>query len=167
MTIREELTEKEEHYCQLRSSGYNKTDAADIAYETKYPNRLGWTTEQKDKIKDRIRELKEERAECFGLDADEQVRRYNELYFMALREKKLGLAKEMLQRLDVIGGFEAPKKSESVVTRKGDALKNVQGDVKKDLNKFSKILGTHVENLSSNVIIDDSDSEDGTSDTKH
>lgn len=140
------LTEQEELYCQHRADGRTKTNAAKLAYPSSdRPSQQGHKTELKEKIQVRIRELKAERAEAYGLDAEEQIRRYNELYFMALDQGQLAVARSMLERLDAIGGFDAPKRSESVVTKKGESFKDLEGDVEKDTEKFLGILGKHSE----------------------
>ena len=133
-----ELTEKEEAYCQYRSQGYTKTEAAKKAYDTNNPNRVGYSVELRPDVQERIQELKEERAEAYGLDPMEQIRRYNELYIKAFNEGKWGVAAKMLERIDILGGFEAPK--QSVVTRKGEALKDTSKSLAEDLEKFKDIL---------------------------
>lgn len=145
---KEQLTDQQEHYCQLRASGQTKTGAAKIAYQTAHPGKVGWEVEEKEHIQNRIRELKEERIEAFGLDPMEQVRRYNELYHLALSQGKLETAKNMLMRLDAIGGFEAAKKTQSVSlkgTLEGEAFKSLEGNkkLKEDIEKFSGVLGSH------------------------
>lgn len=143
---KEQLTDQQEHYCQLRASGQTKTGAAKIAYQTAHPSKVGWELEEKEHIRDRIQQLKEERMEAYGLDPMEQIRRYNELYQLALSQNKLETAKNMLMRIDALGGFEAPKKSQSVSLKGdlgGDTFKSLEGNTKlsKDIEKFSGILG--------------------------
>jgi hypothetical protein len=142
---KDELTEKEEMYAQMRAAGHSKSKAAMKAYDTKNPRQMGYYTEQKECVRERIRELKEERAESAGLDVHEQVRRYNELDLMALEKGQLGLAKDMLVRIDAIGGFDAPSKSVSMSIKgnSDDILKTE--DIQKDIDRFSKVLGKHTE----------------------
>lgn len=145
----EELTEKEEEYAQLRALGYTKSDAAKRAYNSTTGNhrQLGWQAEQRDKVKERILDLKEERAESSGLDVREQVTRYNEIYRLAMAEGKRDQAMKALARLDSIGGFDAPTKSVSVTGKIGEVLRDHQGDLKKDVEKFSRILVPHNESV--------------------
>jgi hypothetical protein len=140
-----ELTEKEELYAQQRAVGHTKTRAAIKAYpDSNNPRQVGYAAEKRDCVSERIKELKEERAESAGLDLNVQVCRYNELYLMALEKGQLGLAKDMLARMDAIGGFDAPSKS---ISLKGDlsneALTDITGDVSKDIKKFAGVIGKH------------------------
>ncbi len=143
--IKTELTDKEEHYCQLRASGKTKTEAAKKAYDTQNPSKVAYLVELKPLVSDRIQELKEERAEAYGLDPMEQIRRYNELYQMAVDKGQLGTAAKMLERIDILGGFEAPTKSVSLRGNLGESLKDPNGNIDSDLKKFSEVLKTHSE----------------------
>jgi hypothetical protein len=150
--LREELTQKEELYCQLRAQGYTKTKAAMKAYpDQKYPAQAGYEAELRPVVQKRIQALKTERAEVAGLDVDEQLRRYNELYLLALDKGQLETARKMLERIDAIGGFDAPKRSESISIRKGESLKDAEGDISGDITRFSTILGDHTPKDSSEV----------------
>jgi len=141
-----ELTDKEEHYSQLRASGYNKSKAAAIAYDTKNPGKMGWEVEQQDLVKARIRQLKDEYAEAFGISYEEQVRKYHELYIEAREQGNLKIAMDVLARIDTLGGFDI-KRSETTKRTIGENLKDKDGDVSKDLNKFGTLLGTHEETV--------------------
>lgn len=141
-----ELTEKQEAYAQWRASGLSKTRAAALAFETKNPRQVGYMTELKEAVKERIMELKAERAESAGLDYQEQVRRYNELYHILFAQQKYALAAKMLERIDAIGGFEAPKKSISIKSP-GDALKNASENIEAEVKKFSGILEKHTDKV--------------------
>lgn len=146
-----DLTEQEEIYAQFRAAGYSKSHAAKKAYNTSHPRQMGYEAEQRQHVKNRIMELKEERAESAGLDVNEQIRRYNEMYFMALERGQLTTAKQMLQRIDAIGGFEAPSKSISM-SYKGDANSVLKGDdLKKDIEKFANVLGKHTDQPNKSV----------------
>jgi hypothetical protein len=150
--LREELTQKEELYCQLRAQGYTKTKAAMKAYpDTKYPAQAGYEAEQREIVQKRIANLKLERAEMADLDIHEQLRRYNELYIMAVDRGQLETARKMLERIDAIGGFDAPKRSESLVIKRGDSLKSKEEDISGDLEKFSGILGKHTPDSPSEI----------------
>lgn len=138
----DKLTEKQERYCQLRAQGYTKTKAASIAYDTKWPDRMGHDTERDPKVKERIRVLKEEREEAYGLDVDEQVRKYHELYLMAVENGNINAALKALERIDAVGGFET-KKSEVTHKKPGDILKDTQGDLRKDIDHFGDLLKDH------------------------
>ena len=144
--LREELTDKEELYAQYRAQGYTKTKAAMKAYpdgSRSWPQ-IGHEVENREPVSKRIAQLKQERIEVMDLDVNEQLRRYNELYLLALDKGQLTVAKQMLERIDAIGGFDAPKRSESVLIKKaGDNLKDAEGDIQKDLDRFSDILGKH------------------------
>jgi len=142
MNSTDDLTEKQEAYAQWRASGLSKTRAASLAFDTKNPRQVGYETELKEHVKDRIAELKTERAEAAGLDCHEQIRRYNELYHILFAQGKFALAAKMLERLDVIGGFEAPTKSISI---KGDSsvLKEASGNIEKEIEKFGNIINKH------------------------
>ena len=140
----DELTDQEEIYAQERASGKNKTKSAQKAYPDAKPSscrQMGYECEKRPKVLERIRELKEERAENSGLDVNEQIRRYTELYFMALDMNRIESAAKMLERIDAIGGFNAPSTSVSLKGNVGEALKG--SDFKKDLDKFSSILKRH------------------------
>jgi hypothetical protein len=139
-----ELTEKMERYCQARATGYTRTDAAKIAYpDSQYPGQLGSEIEAKEHVQQRIMQLQEERREAYGLDVGEQIRRYNQLYLMALEKGQLSVAKTMLERIDAIGGFEAPKRSETTSVRKGDVFKSQEGNLEDDIKRFSGVLQKH------------------------
>lgn len=148
--LHRDLTDKQERYCQLRAQGFTKTKAASIAFEGsgRKDAHLGWQAEQNPRVKDRIRELQEERAEAFGLTPEEQIRKYHEIYQEAVSTGKYALAIKVLERLDAIGGF-VTSKSESTTKKidltKGGALKDGDGDIKGDIDKFSTILGSHGE----------------------
>lgn len=144
----DKLTDKMEHYCQLRANGFNKTKAASAAYDTNNPGKVGPELEQKEKIKARIQQLKEERMEIAGVTIDEQLRKYHDIYQMATLEGNLKLAMEVLGKIDALSGFDV-KRSE--VTRKdaGDSLKDKGGDVSKDLERFPSLLGKHSDDTSS------------------
>lgn len=141
----EDLTEQQEMFAQLIAAGYTQTKASMKAYpDNKNPRQQGYNTANKPKVMERIQELKRERAEVVALDVHEQVRRYNELYFMALDKGNLGLAKQMLERIDAIGGFDAPTKSISLKGTLEDSAEVLKGnDLEKDLQKFSSVLGKH------------------------
>lgn len=140
-----ECSPHEEVYAQHRAAGYSKTKAAMKAYDTNNPRQMGYEAELRPHVKKRIMELKDERAESSGLDVHEQVRRYNELYFMALERGQLSVAKSMLERIDAIGGFDAPSRSVSM-SIKGNTGEVLKGDdVQRDIERFSKILGKHTE----------------------
>lgn len=145
MRDNETCTEQEEIYAQCRARGFTKTKSAQKAYpDTKYPRQMGYEAEQRPRVRERIRELKEERAEVAGLDVQEQVRRYTELYQMALEDGKIATAAKMLERIDAIGGFDAPSKSISISKRESvDSLKDASGDIKGDIERFSNILEKH------------------------
>jgi len=144
---REECTEQEELYAQHRAMGYTKTKAATKAYpNSKYPKQAGYEAELRECVKNRIRELKEERAESAGLDVHEQVRRYNELYLSALEKGQLVVAKQMLERIDAIGGFDAPSKSISLKGNIDESSEVLKGhNIEEDLKKFSSVLSKHSE----------------------
>lgn len=145
--MEKELTEAQELFAQKVASGYTQTKAAMLAFpDNQNPRQQGCNTARKDHVKNRIIELKRERAEVASLDIQEQIRRYNELYFMALEKNNLGLAKQMLERIDSIGGFDAPTKSVSLKGTLEDSTKALKGeDLEKDLKKFSNIIGKHHE----------------------
>lgn len=140
---REELTDKEERYAQLRAQGYTKTDAHRLAYPDAQPHCAGPSAaqvERREIVLKRIQQLREEQNEVYGLDVKEQIRRYNQLYMMALEKGQLGLAKQMLERIDAIGGFDAPNRSVVTKITKGESFKDTDNNVKKDLEKFTRIL---------------------------
>ena len=157
MTNDNGLTDKEEHYCQLRAEGKTKSGAARIAYaggDPKNSNRVGHSTELREDVQKRIAELKEERAEAYGLDPLEQIRRYNQLYQMALEKGQLATAAKMLERLDILGGFEAPTKSVSLKGTLGGSLKDPNGNLNNDLEKFSGLLKTHSEKTKEGEVVE-------------
>lgn len=136
-----DLSEAMELYCQHRASGKTKTNAARLAYpQSKYPNKHSHLLEKDPRVLARINELKLERAEVYGLDQTEQIRKYHEIYNIAMENKQLATAMKALERIDAIGGFEV-KRSESVRVTREDALGSKDGDLKKDLEKFKGILG--------------------------
>lgn len=140
----EELTDKEELYAQLRAVGKTKTKAAAKAYpDSKTPGKLAYEVELRPKVLERIRQLQEERAEAYGLDPDEQIRKYHEIYHQAMDEGKLTVAMQAMARIDAIGGFET-RKSE-VVHRglPGGAFKDEDEDFDRDLEKFKGVLKEH------------------------
>jgi phage terminase small subunit len=146
MTHTDELTDQEEIYAQERAAGKNKTRSAQKAYPDAKPSscrQMGYECEKRPKVLERIRELKEERAENSGLDVHEQIRRYTELYFMALDSGRIESAAKMLERIDAIGGFNAPSTSVSLKgsIEAGDALKG--SNLKADLEKFANVLKKH------------------------
>jgi hypothetical protein len=159
------LTDKEERYCQLRAEGKTKSGAARIAYDgdPQYANRMGYIVERREDVQARIQELKEERAEAYGLDFQEQVRRYNQLYQMALDKGQLATAAKMLERLDAIGGFEAPTKSVTYKGTLGGTLKDPNGNIEEDLKKFAGVLKPHSDKTSSGEI---TIAEDASEDSK-
>jgi len=163
---KEQLTDQQEHYCQLRAGGNTKTGAAKIAYNTVHPNKLGWSTEEKEHVQERIRQLKEERADLCGLDVKEQIRRYNEMYHTAISQNKLETAIKIMTRIDAIGGLDAPKVSlKGNIGTPGETFKNLEGDkkLKEDISKFSGILGSHHHHHTNNkgtpVVSKDSDTD--------
>ena len=142
-----QLTDSEEHYAQLRASGLTKTQAAAKAYpDSSYPKQGGYRTENRERVKDRILELKQERAENAGVDYDEQLRRYNELYRILYSKGDYKGAAKILERIDTLAGFEAPSKSISIKTNSGNALKDEQGNLENDINRFADVLGKHSQN---------------------
>lgn len=153
------LTDKEERYCQLRADGHTKSSAARIAYDgdPRYSNRAGHIVEKREDVQERIAELKAERAEAYGLDYQEQIRRYNQLYHTAVEKGQLSTAAKMLERLDALGGFDAPTKSVSLRGTLGESLKNPSGNIQKDVEKFSGILSTHSENTKHQKIVPEED----------
>lgn len=138
------LTEKQEHYCRLRAQGYTKSAAAMEAYDVtdSSARRMGWYVEDDQKIKDRIYQLKEERVAAFGLDVDEQIRKYHDLYMEAKNKGDLKVALMCMERIDKIGGFEV-KRTENTIKDTRSALK--KDNVEDDLKKFSGVLGKHYE----------------------
>ena len=141
-----ECTEQEEVYAQYRAAGFSKTKAAQKAYDTQNPRQMGYEAEKRERVARRIAELKEERAESAGLDVDEQIRRYNDLYLRALEKGQLATAKQMLERIDAIGGFDAPTKSISVKGSLEEATKVLKGDdLEKDIKKFQNVLSKHTD----------------------
>jgi hypothetical protein len=142
----DDLNEAEELYAQLRAQGYTKTEAAKNAWPKQlYPKQYGHLAEKnRQRIQDRIQELKEERAEESGLDVQEQIRRYNDLYRALKLEGKWSQAAKILERLDAIGGFDAPTKSVSLSAKIGGNLRDSQGDLSKDIQKFARVLNPHV-----------------------
>lgn len=140
-----DLTDKQEHYCQLRSQGMTKSKAATIAFDGEYSGRVGWIYEQRyEHVRERIKDLKEERAEVTGISGEEQVRKYHDIYMEALSAGKYELAMKALERIDVLCGLESAK--QAVVTHKGNSLSgpstgNPLHDVQQDLERFSGILG--------------------------
>lgn len=143
----EELTDAEEVYAQHRAAGYNKTKSAAKAYPDAKPSscrQMGYECEKRQKVRDRITELKEERAELAGLDVKEQIRRYTELYFLLVEAKRYEGAAKILERIDTIGGFNAPSTSVSLKGTIGESLKG--SNMKEDLEKFSNILNKHSKN---------------------
>lgn len=143
----DELTEQEEMYAQARAKGHTKTDAAKIAYpDGKYSRQIGYDTEKRERVIARIAELKAERAEASGLDLEEQLRRYNEIYLQCMREGKVAMAMKALERIDSLGGFDAPTRSVSLkgdLNKLPDALKG--DDLQKDIARFSKVLSKHTD----------------------
>lgn len=138
------LTDKMEHYAQLRANGYTKTKAASIAFDTRFPGHRGWETENLPKVASRIKQLKDERAEAFGLSQEEQVRKYHEIYQEAMQLGKHATAMKALERIDAIGGFEVKKSmSLSLKANQGASLKNDEGNIEDDLKRFSGILTDH------------------------
>jgi phage terminase small subunit len=139
------LTEQQEVYCQYRAKGYTKTKAAAEAYKTRYPGKMGWELEQQDKIKARIELLKLERRETFELDLDEQVRKFHDIYLEALSRGKLETAMKALDKINALGGFEVRKSEVTKVTKENskEVLKDEDGDIERDLEKFKTILGAH------------------------
>lgn len=142
-TLKENLTEKEEIYCQLRAKGYTKTDAAKGAFDTVHPSKLAYTTELKPHIVYRIWQLREELKEISNIDEAEQIRRYNALYMECLKMGKLELAKRMLERIDKILGFESPTKTINIKSGNTEAFKDLKGDVAKDVAMFKNVLEKH------------------------
>lgn len=143
------LSDKEEHYAQLRASGYTQTKACQIAYDTAHPDKMGNQIEQRDRVKRRIRELKEELAEISGITFEGQAAKYHELYLEARANGDIKNAIAILQRIDTLAGLDVKR---SVVEKKstGESLKDKDGDTSKDLDKFSTLLGKHSEDTSSN-----------------
>ena len=137
------LTPQMEEYARLRAMGLTKAEAARRSYNTQGENasKLGWEVEEKQKVKDRIYELKMQRMDAFKLDAEEQIRKYHDLYQMALEKEDTRTAMAILERIDKIGGFEAAKKTESVSTKK--VLVGDDEDISKVVDKFSGVLNKH------------------------
>ena len=136
-----DCTEKEETYAQMRAQGHTKTKSAKIAYpECNHYRQQGYEAELRERVKDRIRELKEERAESAGLDVHEQVRRYNEIYLESMASGKTGAAMKALERIDAIGGFDAPSKSISLRGDLDKAHETLKGEnLGLDIEKFAKV----------------------------
>ncbi len=130
-----------EIYCQQRAMGKTKTRSVLVAYpKSKHPAKHGHLLEKDLRVKNRIRELKDEREEVYNLDKAEQIRKYHEVYEMAIAMGKLPVAVKALERIDAIGGFEV-KKSENVRINKTDAF-GLDGDnFEQAKKKFSGILG--------------------------
>ncbi len=138
------LTDKMEHYAQLRASGFSKSKAASVAFETKFPAHRGWETEILPKVALRIRQLKEERAEAFGLSQEEQVRKYHEIYQDAMIKGSLNTAMKALEHIDAIGGFEIKRSVNlSLKANQGLTIKDADGDIQADLKRFSNVLTSH------------------------
>ncbi len=138
-----QLTENEERYAQLRASGLTATQAATKAYpDSSYPTQEGHRVGKKERVNDRILELKAERAENAGIDFDEQLRRYNEIYRMLFQKGDLKGAAKILERIDSLAGFDAPTKSISI-KQTSDALKDENGSLEKDMDRFAGILDKH------------------------
>jgi hypothetical protein len=131
------LTDNQELYAQMRAAGHTKSDAASKAFDTNNPRQVGYATEKKAHVRARIQELKEERAEAAGIDSDEQLRRYNDMYREARRQGKDALALKIMERIDLLCGFESPKKSERKIT----SVEVLKGeDISEDIRKFSGVL---------------------------
>lgn len=129
-----------EQYCTLRASGRTKTEACKAAYPAStYPGKMGHDLEKDPRIINRIKELKEERAETYGLDVHEQIRKYHELYNMAVKNNQVATATKILQCIDDIGGFVV-KKSETIKTSK-EGLAAKDGDLIKNMQRFADVLG--------------------------
>jgi len=136
-----DLSPAMEIYCEQRASGKTKTMAARMAYpNSNYPGKQGHGLEKDPRIIRRIEELKEDRAETYGLDVQEQIRKYHEIYQLCMSKGQAAGAIKALERLDAIGGFEV-KKSEVTKITKGEGLTDKSGDLQKDLDRFANVLG--------------------------
>lgn len=135
-----DLSPAMEHYCQLRASGKTKTNAAKLSNpQNMSPGKYAHKIEQDPRIIARIAQLRDERADTYGLDVHEQIRKYNELYQMAVDNKQVSTAAKILQCIDDIGGFVV-KKSETIKTSK-EGLVSKDGDLAKDMSRFAGVLG--------------------------
>ena len=146
------LTDKQEHYCRLRSQGFTKSAAAREAYDVteKNANRHGYYVEDDQKIKERIYELKEERALAFGLDEEEQIRKYHDMYLEARNKGDLKIALMCMERIDKLGGFEVSRSEKIIKDSRKRTTESVKPeDISKDLSKFSGVLDKHYEEDSS------------------
>lgn len=144
MSNDEELTEQEEIYAQGRARGMTKTDSAKKAYpDDKYPRQAGYKAEKRERVINRIIELKLERQELNDLDFKEQVRRYNEIYHALMNDKKYSQAAKILERMDSLGGFDASTRHINVSMNSKDLLKDISGNLDLDIERFSGVLAKH------------------------
>lgn len=134
----DELTDKEEVYCQKRAMGFTKTRAAAIAYDTKNPSVIGSQLETKDKIKRRIQELKFERTELDDLDGKEILRMYQDIYQGAVLSGNQNVALKALDRIAEITGYDKNIDLRDKTMTEDSYAKSVERDV----DSLKDILGS-------------------------
>jgi phage terminase small subunit len=102
-------SDEQEYFCKLRADGRNQTDSARIAYPNdSNPRQRGYELMQMPHIKERIEELKTERAYAAKLvDPQESLIRWNEIYNNAMEQGEIKVAIEAQKQIDKINGAEA------------------------------------------------------------
>jgi len=143
------LNEAQEKYCQLRAQGFTQTKAARIAWPNcNHPGKYGHNVEKKIKVRERILEIRKERSEISdSVDAEEQMRKYHDIYQLCMETGKVALAMKALERIDVLAGFIVSK-SEHVnrsTVNPAAANPNSEESVNDALSKFDSILKSHGE----------------------
>lgn len=135
-------TDEQELFCKLRADGRNQTDAARIAYPNdKLPVQRGYELMQKPHIKERIDQLKQERAYAAKLvDPQESLIRWNEIYNDAMEKGEIKIAIEAQKQIDKINGAEA-----YIVKQQLEVKGLFRGEEEDEWKKSSKRLATLIE----------------------
>jgi hypothetical protein len=137
------LTEKQEKYCQLRAQGKTKTDAARMSFDGKHPSQTASDLEKRnERVRLRILQLKGERMEMANLDFRDQLTKYHQIYQMAVDQNNLSVSLKALERIDALGGFDAPTKTTTTLeVTPTDNKELIKGDsLGEDLLKFQNII---------------------------
>lgn len=102
------LTPKQERYCKYRVEGFSRPRAYEMAFgPVEYPSQSGYLLEKIPTVNDRLRQLKEERANTARLvDPQESMARWNDIYQQALQEGDRKGAIEAQKQIDRINGAE-------------------------------------------------------------
>ena len=135
-------TDEQELFCQLIADGRNQSQAAKMAYPNdKHPRQRGHELMQMQHIKDRVEQLKYERAYAAKLvDPQESLIRWNSIYNDAMDKGDIRIAIEAQKQIDKINGAEA-----YVVKQQLEVKGMFRGEEEEEWEKSAKKLANLIQ----------------------